>query len=374
MKSEIVNLIIDEFSNEIKEYLGNSFVFKLIPSIIEIADKVEKIPHEYKVKDFAISFNQDIDYHVENKLKNSHHSLLIHIDKYKILRICTPFLKKESFGVCLIKSSEMDDLQELIDLKLGNTKNKLKSFPIIGIDFKSIEKETIEFLLNEDFRKYCKNNYISLKRGLVFEGKPGCGKSLCLKHLKQKCLENNIKFVSFKSVDHFLDNIDGYYVEGKKLFVFEDFDAMLRERTETNNSPNEIINTILNLLDGINPIDDVVSIFTTNHVKILDSAFLRPGRIEKVISFKLPNSEQCLEFLKAYLNEEDSFCETLLEGLNQYLTDLSYAMLKGICDEINIYKFSGKEISMPNAIKLALLKVQSANNQKENKKTSSYVL
>ena len=39
---------------------------------------------------------------------------------------------------------------------------------------------------------------------------------------------------------------------------------------------------------GINPLEDVVMLASTNHVDILDQALLRPGRFDRQILINLP--------------------------------------------------------------------------------------
>ena len=196
--------------------------------------------------------------------------------------------------------------------------------------------------MNEEFRKFCIEHRIPLKRGIILEGKPGTGKTLSLRWLKEQALKNKIEFNSFKSPKEFIEEKDRYFSSDKKIFIFEDFDAMLLDRKKTGDTPNSILQTLLNTLEGVDEIKDVVSIFTTNHIDNFDSAFVRPGRIDKVINYSLPNEENRFNFLECYLTEFTAGIKKfILEVLREKNADVSYAILKGICDDINIYKFNG---------------------------------
>jgi len=166
-----------------------------------------------------------------------------------------------------------------------------------------------------------------------------------------------------------------YYRKDKKhIFVFEDFDALLREREDTNNSPNTILGTVLNTLDGIDEVSDVVSIFTTNQVQLFDSAFIRPGRIDKVMSFSDPTKEQMHTFLGAYIPEYTEFFKDMEAELYEKVGKVSYAILKGICDDINIHQFNKGSLNKIEVIKIVQEKITGANKGTETKDTKSYIL
>jgi mitochondrial chaperone BCS1 len=80
------------------------------------------------------------------------------------------------------------------------------------------------------------------------------------------------------------------------LFVIEDIDTIAsnlnrdgaqveNHRTEPDNRSDEgaLLHEILNAMDGMQTPDGLKFIVTTNHIARLDSAIVRPGRIDEVI-------------------------------------------------------------------------------------------
>jgi len=272
---------------------------------------------------------------------------------YTFLKIITPFTRERTYDFLVAKANELEGILRELNIRQEKANFTSVHIPIIGNYHKILMKESIEFLLNDKFREFCIEHRIPLKRGIILEGMPGTGKTLSLRWLKEQALKNKIEFVSFKSPREFIDDKERYFQAGKKIFVFEDFDAMLLDRKKTENTPNNVLSLLLNTLEGIDEIKDVVSIFTTNHIEGFDTAFVRPGRIDKVIRYTLPTEGERMEFLDVYLPEftqdQKKFMLSYLRS-NEYLrgdskdkdVGLSFAMLKGICDDINIFKFNNQ--------------------------------
>ena len=57
---------------------------------------------------------------------------------------------------------------------------------------------------------------------------------------------------------------------------------------------------LLNQLDGFEPTNQIKVIMATNRIDILDSALLRPGRIDRKIEFPNPNEDARLDILRIH--------------------------------------------------------------------------
>lgn len=290
------------------------------------------------------------------------------INDKRFLKIITPFTRERSYDFIIAVKDDMEVI--LAELKSRAERINFTAFdyPVIGIDLENLKKETIDFLLNEDFRKFCTAKKIQLKRGIILEGKCGTGKTISLKWLKEQALKHDMTFYSFKNPEAFLLSEKSFYNEKiKKIFVFEDFDTFLLER-DKEKPHNVVLSNILNTLEGVDEIKNVVTVFTTNQLNYFDQAFLRPGRIDRVITYNLPTKEQCVEFFEAYIPELNSFFHEMVIYLSQQACDISYAVLKGICDDINITIYDSKEdIQISQILKIIDRKLLSASPERRVK-------
>lgn len=227
------------------------------------------------------------------------------------------------------------------------------------------EEETFDITMKGNSKNFVANGFIS----------HNTGKTMSLRWLKNKALENGIQFHSFSSPQEFLQDADSYFEEGKKIFVFEDFDTALIDRGKTGDTPNAVLGRVLNILEGVNQIHDTVSVFTTNKINVFDSAFLRPGRIDRVITYSLPGKKEVEKFLSAYIPDvSNEVRDRLEEYIQDVSSDVSYAILKGICDDINIFLFENDAIGEDEAYEIAREKLSGANKRAEAKNSKDMIL
>ena len=375
---DVLDFVVKTYKDEIKEIFGEAdLTISFFSGNHELVDEIKPLGVNKVINDeFKFRFIQDYTISASGEKEPITDFSICKLEGYRFIKVVTPFTMERAYDFIIGKTTEMIEILQI--LKEREIKKNFKfdsETPIIGHDFFSeIEEDTIKFLMNEEFRDYCKKHHIKLKRGIVLEGKPGTGKTMTLRWLRNIAETNNILYRQFKSIKEFMDSTDEYYQKQKKIFVFEDFDAALADRDKGDTTPNQILSTVLNTLEGVEDIDDVVSIFTTNHIEVFDSAFLRPGRIDKVFKYKLPQHDEFLAFFEAYIPEEKIYHLYIAERLAHLVADISYATLKGICDDINIWKFSNENIQEKDVNNIIEQKLQGANKDKKIQEIDKYVL
>jgi chaperone BCS1 len=139
------------------------------------------------------------------------------------------------------------------------------------------------FLSSSDWYK---SKGIPYKRGYLFYGPPGCGKSsLCQAlavELKMDMYIMNMKAGNLSEI-RFATQLNDTLP--KSIVLIEDVDTLFTNRNDKEDSTRNVYNPIslsgmLNCLDGIASEENRIFMLTTNYVEALDSALVRPGRCD----------------------------------------------------------------------------------------------
>lgn len=143
-----------------------------------------------------------------------------------------------------------------------------------------------------DFRHVYQANNLSIKRGLIFSGPPGCGKStlgkiLC-KNISWTFIWVTPKYLLHPK--HIASIVDLAKELSPSVLFLEDIDLYGGQR-ETNSNV-ALLGELMNQLDGIQENKDIITLATTNKPDIMEKALIdRPGRFDKVLKFDKPDTE-----------------------------------------------------------------------------------
>jgi ATP-dependent 26S proteasome regulatory subunit len=82
---------------------------------------------------------------------------------------------------------------------------------------------------------------------------------------------------------------DLFAVNKRGIVFFDDMDIALRDRNTVRETDDQAV--FLSALDGIEVNEGVAYVFTTNcPLQLIDPAFKRPGRIDLVMHFEVPDA------------------------------------------------------------------------------------
>jgi len=145
------------------------------------------------------------------------------------------------------------------------------------------------------------------KNKLLFCGPPGCGKTQTAKVLSS-VLGLPLVYVNLTAVFSSylgetasnLQKIFTYIEKGEWLVLFDEFDAIARDRDSLNEhgEVKRLVNSLLQLID--NATNQSIFVAATNHEKLLDNAVWR--RFDEVIFFDSPTLELRTSLLRRYLS------------------------------------------------------------------------
>jgi hypothetical protein len=166
------------------------------------------------------------------------------------------------------------------------------------------------------------------KRGVLFVGPPGNGKTHCLratiKLLDVPCLYVQSVKSKYETEDA---NLGRVFKEARRMtpccLVLEDLDAMITPKNRS---------FFLNQIDGFEKNAGILTLATTNHPERLDPAILdRPSRFDRKYHFGLPALEERVAYVAHWngrLDAQMRVDEAELARLAEHTAGFSYAYVK----------------------------------------------
>lgn len=185
----------------------------------------------------------------------------------------------------------------------------------------AILRDINEYLHPATARWYA-NRGIPYRRGYLFHGPPGTGKTslsfaiagvfgldiFCISLLEPTLTEEDLGHL-FSSLPRrcvvLLEDIDSAGLVRHPKKIQADKTAMADQSANTKEGSNNIsLSGLLNAIDGVASHEGRVLVMTTNHADQLDEALTRPGRVDMLIGFTLATREQIRDiFMRMYLRE-----------------------------------------------------------------------
>ena len=183
-------------------------------------------------------------------------------------------------------------------------------------------------------KDWYEKNFVPYHYGILLYGPPGTGKSTLIRALITEYME---KYKDNVNSPLYLKNVgdlpgihnEAYEMTMKpRMIVIEDIDATCLQKREDKifddkkeglaievsevsyddddrsdfrrrsfGKMNVSLSEVLNTIDGVSNLENVIYIFTTNHVDHLDPALIRPGRIDKMIHIDRPGRNEYDQFM-----------------------------------------------------------------------------
>lgn len=141
----------------------------------------------------------------------------------------------------------------------------------------------------------CRALGIPFKRGILFAGNFGTGKTLAAMVVAKKAIEAGITFIYCQSSEQFASVVDFAKQYGRAVVFCEDIDKVMHGVRDID------MNAILNVVDGLDAkLYEIMVILTTNEVERIHPAMLRPGRLDAVINVKPPDAKAAERLIRMY--------------------------------------------------------------------------
>lgn len=241
--------------------------------------------------------------------------------------------------ICYKRANVFDDfLNSLKDFYIQRRRYKANSMIIIhrGTDIERPKLSWDEIILppgiKEEIRRNIENFIngeeiyrrlnIPYKRGFLFTGPPGNGKTMLFKVIASTY--KSIPFINFNFDNRSNNNdIDSVFQKAKDLapsiVCFEDIDSLFKSEIT--------LSHFLNKLDGFEERDGTLILATTNYPEEIDPALTsRPSRFDRVWMINNPDYNCRKIFIQRYFN--GFFSDNLIDLISAKTEGFSMAYLK----------------------------------------------
>merc|ERR1719198_1132842 len=180
-------------------------------------------------------------------------------------------------------------------------------------------------------------------KGMLLYGPSGCGKTLVAKAIANEVKSN---FISVKgpellsmwfgesesNVRQLFDKARG---AAPCILFFDEIDSIAKPRGSGgaggSDSGDRIVNQILTEIDGVGAKKSVFVIAATNRPDMLDSAIMRPGRLDQLVYLPLPDYDSRVSIFKAATRKSPLAEDISIDELAERTDGFSGADITEVC-------------------------------------------
>merc|ERR1719427_798823 len=220
---------------------------------------------------------------------------------------------------------------------------------------------------------------IAQPKGVLLYGPPGTGKTLLARAVAHHTECTFIRVSGSELVQKFIGEgsrmVRELFVLAREhapsIIFMDEIDSIGSSRIESGSSgggDSEVQRTmleLLNQLDGFEPTQDIKVIMATNRIDILDSALLRPGRIDRKIEFPAPSEDARADILRIHSRKMNLTRGIQLKKIAENMPGASGAEIKGVCTEAGMYALRERRVHVTQEdFEMAVAKIMQKDSEK----------
>ncbi|WP_435154595.1 CDC48 family AAA ATPase [Haladaptatus sp. DFWS20] len=210
-------------------------------------------------------------------------------------------------------------------------------------DTKERLRETIQWPL--DYPEVFQSLDMQAAKGVLMYGPPGTGKTLMAKAVAN---ESDSNFISIKGPE-LLSKWVGESEKGVRevfskarenaptVVFFDEIDSIATERGRDGGGGSQVservVSQLLTELDGLEELEDVVVIATSNRPDLIDSALLRPGRLDRHVHVPVPDEVARRAIFEVHTRHKPLADDVDLDELAEQTEGYVGADIEAVCRE-----------------------------------------
>ena len=309
---------------------------------------------------------------------NNPHKIVVDIDKSidiaKVLPSARVALRNDSYVLHYILPTKVDPLVSL--MKVEKVPNSTYDM-VGGLDEQIKEiKEVIELPIKHP--ELFEALGIAQPKGVILYGPPGTGKTLLARAVAHHTDCTFIRVSGSELVQKYIGEgsrmVRELFVMAREhapsIIFMDEVDSIGSARMEGGGGggDSEVQRTmleLLNQLDGFEANNNIKVLMATNRLDILDSALLRPGRIDRKIEFPNPNENSRFDILKIHSRKMNLIRGIDLKKVADKMSGASGAEMKAVCTEAGMFALRERRVHVTQEdFEMAVSKVMKKDSDK----------
>jgi transitional endoplasmic reticulum ATPase len=263
---------------------------------------------------------------------------------HEIARLVREFVKEESVyrrKAVKLNFRDSEGNRKDFDMNFGPKFMDLSSIQDQDPIFSKTVEDAIRVNLFNPIRymERCRKKGATLKKGIMLGGPFGTGKTLTSYQTARLAAEHGWTFLYVEDVRDLDLAINFARLYQPCVLFAEDADRVAAgPRTPE-------MDKLLNTIDGVESKGDhaLLMVLTTNHIEIINRAFMRPGRINAVINVVPPDLDACIRIVRKYISQGGCQAEGTDEQIGEAIKPLVGATASFFSTAVDQAKLSAIE-------------------------------